>query len=209
MQHVGKAYKRPRQSLFLADSDDDIEVSSVQVTHKAPPPQEVDLDALFDNFDKDDDDPMSFKPLSVPLDEAELIRQAEARVRKNMPLFTPYQVLPSSSPSRDAANASENRKSGDQNMDKDKEEKKAKRRLVKLDENRLLGPNGFPQLIKMTKDFRIKGKGHEVRHLFCHKNQQCAHLLDRPRIWLDCFRRTNTGRTSCIQRHHFEIQLNA
>ncbi|KAF8910972.1 replication fork protection component Swi3-domain-containing protein [Gymnopilus junonius] len=150
-------------------------MSSAQVTHKAPPPQEVDIDALFDEFDKDDDDDVQFKPLSAPLDEAALIREAEARARKNIPSFTPHQVLPSSSPSRDVEDPTEDRKFGGQNKKKDKEEKKAKRRLIKLDENRLLGPNGFPQLIKMTKDFRIKGKGHEATDL--------ARLLQTYQYW--------------------------
>ena len=40
---------------------------------------------------------------------------------------------------------------------------KNKRKLVpKLDEARLLGKNGFLQLVKETKRFKPKGKGHEV-----------------------------------------------
>ncbi|KDR81656.1 hypothetical protein GALMADRAFT_221522 [Galerina marginata CBS 339.88] len=154
--------KRPRQTLFLADSDDEVDISAVKVTHKAPPAQDVDIDALFAEFDDADDD--LFKPLPPRVDEAELVRQAQARVR-NMPALTPHEILPSSSPPRDTEDTTDNKKSGAKDKDKDKDEKKARRRLVKLDENRLLGPNGFPQLIKMTKDFKIKGKGHEATDL--------------------------------------------
>ncbi|PPQ72586.1 hypothetical protein CVT26_003689 [Gymnopilus dilepis] len=164
-QNVSRPSKRPRQALFLADSDDDIEMSSVQPTHKAPPPQEVDIDALFDDFDKEMDDDGPYKRLAVPVDEAELVRQAEAQVRKTMPALTPHQILPSSSPSRDAGGTAGNRQSGNKGKDKDKDEKKATRRMMKLDENLLVSPLGFPKLIKMTKDFRIKGKGHEATDL--------------------------------------------
>jgi replication fork protection complex subunit Csm3/Swi3 len=53
---------------------------------------------------------------------------------------------------------------GNEGRDKGNAEKATRRKLVKLDENRLLNPStGFPQLIKMTKGFKLKGKGHEVR----------------------------------------------
>ncbi|KAJ3501702.1 hypothetical protein NLJ89_g9221 [Agrocybe chaxingu] len=153
--------KRSRQALFLADSDDDMNPGpSNRTVHKAPPAQDMDIEALFDGID-DDDDP-AFKPLPASVNVEELTRQAEANYSK-MPPLTPYQVMPGSSPSRDTAD-----KDGSKNSKakgKDGDEKKARRRIVKLDENRLLGENGFPQLIKMTKDFKIKGKGHEATDL--------------------------------------------
>ena len=42
------------------------------------------------------------------------------------------------------------------------DEKKKRKPVAKLDEARLLGKNGFLQLIKDTKHFKPKGKGHEV-----------------------------------------------
>ncbi|KAF8964049.1 replication fork protection component Swi3-domain-containing protein, partial [Flammula alnicola] len=154
--------KRPRTSLFFSDSEDEVGVSgpSRKATHKAPPVQEVDIDALFADFDDDEE---ALKPLPPTIDEEEMTRQAEARHRRNMPPLTPHEIMPSSSPQRDTGNSTGNKRSGDQEQGKD--EKKARRRIVKLDENRLLGPNGFPHLIKMTKDFRIKGKGHEATDL--------------------------------------------
>ncbi|PPQ86868.1 hypothetical protein CVT25_012587 [Psilocybe cyanescens] len=157
-----KPAKRPRQTLFLADSDDDVEVPASRTVQRAPPAQDVDIDALFAEFDDDDDDSMGFKPLPPRLNEAELTRQAEERARNTAPSYTPHQILPSSSPSRDTGSPNKNKGSKDE---KEKDEKKEPRRLAKLDENRLLGPSGFPQLIKMTKNFKIKGKGHEATDL--------------------------------------------
>jgi len=150
--------KRPRQSLFYADSDDDLESGPSNATVlKAPPAQEIDIDALFEGLD---DEETNSRPLPAIVNEEELTRQAEARYKKNAsPLLTPHEILPSSSPSRDASG-----KAGGKGREKAKEgdEKKARKRQLRLDENLLLSPTGFPQLMKMTKDFTIKGKGHEV-----------------------------------------------
>ena len=151
--------KRPRQALFYADSDDDNipGPSNTETVLKAPPPHDIDIDALFADVDDDDDDEIS-RPLPAILDEDELVRQAEARFRRNPPPLTPHEILPSSSPPRD-----QERQNGKKGREKGKDdEKKVRRRQLKLDENLLLSPTGFPQLIKMAKDFRIKGKGHEV-----------------------------------------------
>jgi hypothetical protein len=43
------------------------------------------------------------------------------------------------------------------------EVKKPRRPRAKLDEDRLLGPNGFPRLRDDLKRFKVKGKGKEVR----------------------------------------------
>jgi len=152
--------KRPRQKLFYADSDDDDDnipgPSNTETILKAPPPHDIDIDALFAGVDDDDDDELS-RPLPAILDEDELARQAEARFKKNPPPLTLHEILPSSSPARD-----EERKNGKKGRENEDDEKKVRRRQLKLDENLLLSPTGFPLLIKMTKDFRIKGKGHEV-----------------------------------------------
>jgi replication fork protection complex subunit Csm3/Swi3 len=152
--------KRPRQALFYADSDDDdIDnipgPSNTETVLKAPQPHDIDIDALFAGVD-DDDDELS-RPLPAILDEDELTRQAEARFKKNQPPLTLHEILPSSSPARD-----QERGYGTKSRENGEDEKKVRRRQLKLDENLLLSPTGFPQLIKMTKDFRIKGKGHEV-----------------------------------------------
>lgn len=154
-----KASKRPRTALFLSDSDEDVDMAGPSRQAGAapvPPPPDIDIDALFADIDDDD---LNLAPLPARIDEAAVTREAEARHRRNMPASTLPEILPSGSPSRDNDGGSPNKRSGDKGTD----EKKARRKIFKLDENRLLGPNGFPQLIKMTKDFRIKGKGHEVR----------------------------------------------
>ncbi|KAH7914681.1 replication fork protection component Swi3-domain-containing protein [Hygrophoropsis aurantiaca] len=152
--------KRSRPSLFLSDSDDEL-----PVTTKSVPPE---VDAMFEDMDNDED--LVFKPLAPALDLEALRRNAEAKHAKratSQPSLTPHQILPSSSPGRDNHDeneggwASKDKKSG-QSGEGDKKERK---KLPKLDEERLLGPNGFPQLIKDTKNFRIKGKGHEASDL--------------------------------------------
>jgi replication fork protection complex subunit Csm3/Swi3 len=144
--------KRPRQALFLSDSDD----TNPSVKRKAP--LAPDIDALFDVED-DIDEEMAFKPLPPALNEEELRSQAEARYRKELPPLTPHQILPTQLDTAEKP-GDDRLRTGKDNQAKD--EKKERRKLIKLDENRLLSPNGFPQLMKMTKDFRIKGKGHEV-----------------------------------------------
>lgn len=162
---VRRPAKRPRQTLFLADSDDDIQASPQKAVQKAPPVQDVDIDALFADLDEDDD-ALVFKPLPPRINEAELTRQAEERARKSAPSLTPHQIMPSSSPQRDTDNPSGSGRTGGKKGENDKDDK-ARRKFVKLDENRLLSTtDGFPRLIKMTKDFRIKGKGHEVSPIF-------------------------------------------
>lgn len=42
---------------------------------------------------------------------------------------------------------------------------KKRKVLAKMDETRLLGPSGFPRLIKDVQKFKFKGKGREVRVL--------------------------------------------
>ena len=142
---------RPRQNLFLSDDDDTIP----SVKRKDPPVQ--DIDALFD-VDDDIDEEMAFKPLPPALNEEELRSQAEARYRMELPPLTPHQVLPTQLDATEKPGFDRQRSKDDQGKD----EKKDRRKLAKLDENRLLSRDGFPQLMKMTKDFRINGKGHEV-----------------------------------------------
>ncbi|KAM0748526.1 Swi3-domain-containing protein [Meredithblackwellia eburnea MCA 4105] len=54
----------------------------------------------------------------------------------------------------------------DNDDDGDGEVKLKKRRTVaKMDDERLLGPSGFPKLLQDVKRFRVKGKGHEMKDL--------------------------------------------
>lgn len=194
--------KRPRQALFLADPDDELDTSG-------PPVQDIDIDALFADVEDDIDEEMIFKPLPPALNEEELRSQAEARYRKELPPLTPHQILPSSSPQRDTTENLGKTRPRTGNDDQAKNEKKERRRIAKLDENRLLSSSGFPQLIKMTKDFKIKGKGHEVllSQLPTLPNVH-THDIKRQQIYIDFSRYTNTGPISFTQRLNLEIPLN-
>lgn len=140
------------QPLFLADSDEE---NSRQPPTKDVP--DVDIDAMFAEVEAEDD-PFSFKPLTSNINTEALTREAEARHKKAMPSLTPHAIM-SSSPPRDPGNDQTSKKTGGQ---KGKEGIKEKRKPVRLDEGRLLGPNGFPKLIKDTRNFKVKGKGYEV-----------------------------------------------
>ncbi|KAJ7774893.1 replication fork protection component Swi3-domain-containing protein [Mycena metata] len=73
------------------------------------------------------------------------------------PALTPHQIL-SSSP---AHHIDDEEGEGAQ----DGVAKKPKKKAMRLDEGRLVGPAGFPQLIEDTKKIKIKGKGHEASDL--------------------------------------------
>ena len=104
---------------------------------KDPPAQ--DINALFDVED-DIGDKMAFKPLPPVLNEEELRSQAEVHYRKELPPLTPHQVLPTQLDMTEKPGIDQLRTSkGNQAKD----EKKEHRRLAKLDENRLLSPDGF------------------------------------------------------------------
>lgn len=149
--------KRPRQTLFLPGSDD--EDSGNEATKTRPgatrPDKDLDIDAIFGDIDDMDDDIVS-RPLKT-INADELERQLQAERRAAQPLLTPHEIL-SSSPVK------ETERGGKRGKDDDGE-KKERRKPVHLNENLLVGENGFPRLIKSIKDFKPKGKGHEVRRI--------------------------------------------
>lgn len=158
--------KRQKPALFLSDSDDDGAGSAIRRgVVKAPPPAadpgiDQDVEALF--ADAENDEALSFKRIG-DLDVAAMEKEAEERHRRAMPL-TPHPVMPSSSPARDdgtMGNSAGGSKGTDKDKGKEKESKK-RPRPVPLNENLLLGPTGFPDLISQLKDFKVKGKGREV-----------------------------------------------
>jgi replication fork protection complex subunit Csm3/Swi3 len=154
-----EAPTRSKRPLFLVESDDDDDDQAPRrLARKPPPQQDIDIDALFQ--DVEEDDTTAFKPLPPALDIEAVRHRAEARHKQTL---TPHEILPSSSPPHDTGDRREEGKI----KEKDKgDQKKERRRPVQLNEGRLLGPSGFPQLIKDTKNFRIKGKGHEVHGFF-------------------------------------------
>ncbi|KAG6866958.1 hypothetical protein C0991_003874 [Blastosporella zonata] len=144
-----------REPLFLAESDDE----DVPQPHLKNVP-DVDIDAIFAEVEEEDD-PFIIKPLTSNLNTEALTRAAEARHKRAMPSLTPHPIM-SSSPPRDMGDDQAIKQSG---ADKGKDGKKERKKPMRLDEGRLLSPNGFPKLIKNTKNFRTKGKGHEVTDL--------------------------------------------
>lgn len=149
--------KRPRTRLFLSDSEDDSPRKPATPRPSASSKQ-VDpaINALFDDLD-DDDAPVQLAP---SLDMDALRRQAAARHAARIPASTPREIM-SSSPPRDGDMDEDGGTRKKDNADGEKKRKP----LPKLNEARLLGPDGFPALVKQTKGFKPKGKGHEVRPL--------------------------------------------
>ncbi|KIK97453.1 hypothetical protein PAXRUDRAFT_824916 [Paxillus rubicundulus Ve08.2h10] len=184
--------KRTRQSLFISDSDSDYERPPKRAAPAAREPR-PDIEALFQDLDKDGDigmdgiveeEDLRYKPLPPALDLTKLAREAEAKrargKRSGAPALTPHQILPSSSPPpEDFRGDGMDKSAGDTGKAKSGDgERKEKKKPAKLDEARLVGPEGFPQLIKDTKGFKAKGKGYEhadlkrvlqVYHFWTHK----------------------------------------
>ncbi|KAG2157167.1 replication fork protection component Swi3-domain-containing protein [Suillus clintonianus] len=152
--------KRHRETLFLSDSDnEDEQPAPKRPTSSAPRP---DVDALFADIDNDgpeEEDDLRYKPLAPALDLEALRKQAAAKHA-----LTPHQILPSSSPPRDVGHGEDDEVDKD-SKGKGKGEGKERKKVALLDETSLIGATGFPQLIQNIKDFKVKGKGHELSDL--------------------------------------------
>jgi replication fork protection complex subunit Csm3/Swi3 len=141
--------RRATQPLFY-DSDSDREAgpskkaSASKSKYKSRPDDDLDdLDAHFDGLDGDDD-----RPRTPVGNRADVHRSS-----------SPLHAITSSSPTReDGAGRWKDDAGGEKGDGKEKK----KRPLPKMDETRLLSEVGFPALIKKTKGFVPKGKGHEV-----------------------------------------------
>ncbi|KAI0302178.1 replication fork protection component Swi3-domain-containing protein [Russula brevipes] len=128
--------------LFLP-SDDEDDAAAPPAT-KPSANKDPDVDALFEGLDDVDD---TVHELAPSLDLDALRREADAR----------------------NARVTDKGKGGGalDGIDDGGEdgEKKKRKPVPKLDEARLLGTNGLPQLLKDTKNFKPKGKGHEATDL--------------------------------------------
>jgi len=162
-----RASSRP---LFLpSDDDEDTTATTAAAATGAGPRNQknADIDALFEGLDDMDD---SFQELAPSLDLDALRREADARntraVRAEIVAMVPTAEL-SSTAAGNKTNANARKSGGpldgiDGEGDAEDDEKKKRKPIAKLDEARLLGKNGFLQLVKDTKHFKPKGKGHEV-----------------------------------------------
>lgn len=160
--------KRPRSTLFL-DSDSEGEGSAQPARKSAPPAaKRSEIDAMFDNLDAEPDAFDDDLPPALDLDA--LRRQADA---KNAQIYKKPSALDLGGPSEDADVG------GDAKSKGSGQEKQKKKPLPKLDEARVLGPDGFPALLKQAKTFKPKGKGHEVRYPFSQSSATCAHIAGR------------------------------
>lgn len=186
--------KRSRSSLFLAGSDDEDDIPQARTPTRPRTQGNPDIDHLFE--DLEDDYPRATST-SKPFDLNAVRREARREVERN------YAPIASSSPSRMPIMSSSPPRDGLAQLGKGEEEEKKKR--PKLDEERLLGKDGFPALIKMCKGFKPKGKGHEVRFTIRRTTlatetfvasalgpEQIIYylpILDAPIVSEDCFRR--------------------
>lgn len=174
------------QRLFLADSDDERDEAPPRLKQRTA--SQADIDAVFADID-DLDESLAFQPLLPFLDLDAIRRQAAAKHAAtavgSSRLLTPHAILPSSSPPRDEGDSGaigQGKSGGGGDEDGAKKQRK---KIARMDEARLLGPTGFPALIKSTKDFVPKGKGHEVcsyniiiLHNSCLHGMWCTQAAD-------------------------------
>ncbi|CAE6414509.1 unnamed protein product [Rhizoctonia solani] len=121
--------------LFNPESDDETNL---------PP----DVGALFDGLDDGD---YNVQPLPAQLDVEELQRESDQRVAVEAAKkrLMRGDVMDINGP-----------------VDADGKAAKTKKTIPKLDENRLLDQgDGMPALVRRSKEFKIKGKGHELSDL--------------------------------------------
>ena len=150
--------KRRSSKLFLSsDSEGEPQPKSNQ---RPKPSRDLspDIAAIFDDLEGPDDDDDGFQELAPALDIASLRKDADARAANTVQLKIKPIVERSATTGGDddygAAVGKKSQKSSGLT---------ARRPIARLDETRLLGPEGFPLLVKRAKTFKPKGKGHEVR----------------------------------------------
>lgn len=143
--------------LFLP-SDEEAEVAA---TAQPSANKDPDIDALFDGID----DLNEFAPA---LDLDALRREADARntrlVRAEISASIPSIQL-SGTTTIKSGDGRKGALDGVDGGDENDDGKKKRKPIARLDETRLLGKNGLPQLVKDTKHFKPKGKGHEAADL--------------------------------------------
>ncbi|KAG8217926.1 replication fork protection component Swi3-domain-containing protein [Butyriboletus roseoflavus] len=179
--------KRPHQSLFFSDNDSDYERPPKRAT-PAPPPAKPDVDALFEDLDKDGEyDDLRYKPLAPALDLEKLAKEAEARHARARQT-APSQTLAGGSKTAASGGAGNDQSGKDEGKGKPGDgEKKGRKVLPKLDEERLVGPEGFPSLVKDIEGFIPKGKGNEVHPhspctLYAYADQRLLQHADLNRL---------------------------
>src|SRR6266404_312547 len=161
----------------------------------------ADINALFDGID-------DLNESAPALDLDALRREADARntrlVRAEISATIPTIQLSTTTVTK----GGEGRKGpldGINGGDENEDGKKKRKPIPKLDEARLLGKSGFPQLITDTTNFKPKGKGHEVTYSSLHSSpplrpiQLTSSRRFRQPIWTACSRCINSGPIDSIQ----------
>ena len=149
--------RAPSAPLFLPSDDDEDTAPSANAPQNTN--ANADIDALFEGLD-------DFQELAPALDLDALRREADARNARAVRAEMGAGIgISTAEPA--AAGGKTNAGSGGgalDGLDGDGEDggKKKRKPVARLDETRLLGKDGFPQLVKDTKNFKPKGKGHEV-----------------------------------------------
>lgn len=143
-----------RSTLFLdSGSEDENEApkTSAPKAGSSKSKNKALIDAMFDDLDDDSNDQeLGFAP---SLDVEALRREADAQ---NSKLVSQRSLLPSSPPPEMEDGSKKEETTG-------KNGKTKRKPPPKLDETLLLSDEGFQALIKEAKNFKPKGKGHEVR----------------------------------------------
>ncbi|THH08661.1 hypothetical protein EW146_g8922 [Bondarzewia mesenterica] len=160
--------RKPKQPLFLPSDGEDEATTSTPTRARSPAPiaqsqaARPDIDALFDD---------AFEELAPALDLEKLQREADARnaraIRAEFASIVPSQAQTQGADTG-STQAKGKGKGKDVLGDEDEEEEPAKKKrkpIPRLDEPRLLGKDGFPQLMKNTQHFKTRGKGHEAADL--------------------------------------------
>ncbi|KAI5899348.1 Swi3-domain-containing protein [Schizophyllum commune H4-8] len=148
--NVGKS----SEPLFIYGDESDTDKDTRAPNAAGGGMDDAELEAMFDEGALE---MIDARAIQAKAEEA--VRREEARRPKKKPAER-HQILPSSSPPPEGF---DDHDAGGAKAGKDGEKKR--RKPIVLDESRLISPIGFPQLIEDTKNFKIKGKGHEATDL--------------------------------------------
>ncbi|KAI5117657.1 hypothetical protein M0805_008887 [Coniferiporia weirii] len=163
---VYRPSKRLRSTLFLDDPDEEGQEThdySNRGSEGAAKNARPDIDSLFDDLEEPTD-ARSASRASKPFDLATARREAQLRAEKEAPASSfPRYAVQSSSPPREGFG--EEGKTGAFGARKGDDATKEKRPIAKLDETRILSRDGLPALVQLCKDFKPRGKGHELADL--------------------------------------------
>lgn len=151
---VSDETRKSSEPLFIHGDESDAEMPDERDA-PASGAADVELDEMFNTRTLDLIDTRAIQAQA----EAAYRKEEARRPQKRKPAEERHQILPSSSPPPEGFD------DGKADGKGEKEGEKKRRRPIVLDEGRLISNIGFPQLIEETKNFKVKGKGHEASDL--------------------------------------------